>query len=249
LQLAVLVLQWVFSMAPHPKEEGVALVELVLVVAIGLIIAAMAVPTFISTRRNFRAIGDARDIASEILLAKMRAASDFTQARVRFNTAANNGFPADSFQIELWDKTGATTFCGGNPAASPATFGTPCWYIDAPTGTLSLSGGITLGSGPQPNPPPGTQAAIAQGNSTAADANCYTGPSGTTPGTQIANTACTVFNSRGIPVDHSGAPTSNDAIYITDTVGVYAATLSATGLLQTWRIDAGDTNAAHWVQR
>ena len=213
------------------NERGFALVELVIVVAIALIIAAMAVPTFISTRRNFRAMGDARDIAADILVAKMRAASDFTQARARFNTAANNGYATNTFQLEIWDQANGV------------------WAIDAPTGTMSLSQGITLGFGAQANPPAGTQAAIAQGNSTAADAACYTGPSGGAPGVEIADTACVVFNSRGIPVDRTGAPTSDDAIYITDGSGVYATTVSATGLLQPWRIDEADTNAADWLKR
>jgi type II secretory pathway pseudopilin PulG len=215
-----------FSMRPHQKEQGVALVELVIVVAIALIIAAMAVPTFLSTRRNYRVTGDARDIASEILLAKMRAASDFTQARARFNTAANNGYAANTFQLEIWDKTNSV------------------WAVDAPSGTLSLSQGITFGYGTQSNPPPTTQATIGQAP------GCTPG-SGTNPGggTAIANTACVVFNSRSMPIDTTGAPTSNDAIYLTDGSGVYATTISATGLPQAWRIDVGDTNAAHWAKR
>src|SRR5690349_15379425 len=81
------------------NERGIGLTELVVVGAIALIIIAMAVPSFLSTRRNYRALGEARDVAAEILLAKMRAASDFTQARARFNTAANNGYAANTFQI------------------------------------------------------------------------------------------------------------------------------------------------------
>lgn len=214
-----------FPMNGRQKEQGVSLVELVMVGAIALIIIAMAVPTFLSTRRNYRAMGDARDVSAEILLAKMRGASDFTQARARFDTSAN------TFQIEIWDKTNSV------------------WAVDAPTGTMSLSQDITLGYGAQGNPPPGTQATIGQGNSTAADATCYMGASGAAPGSQIANTACIVFNSRGIPIDHTGSPTGNGAIYLTDGKGVYAATISATGLIKQWRIDVGDTNAAHWNLR
>ena len=215
-------------MSAPRKEQGFALIELVMVVAIALIIIGMAVPTFFSMRRNFRITGDARDIAAEILVAKMRAASDFTQARARFDTSAN------TFQIELWDKTGSTAACAG----------TPCWYVDAPSGTMYLSQGVSFGFGAQSNPPPNTQAAIGLAP------GCTPG-SGTNPGggTAIANTACVVFNSRSMPIDTTGAPTTNDAIYLTDGNGVYATTISATGLLQTWRIDVGDTNAAHWVKR
>jgi len=62
----------------------------------------------------------------------------------------------------------------------------------------------------------------------------------------ISNTSCIVFNSRGIPIDSTGAPTANDAFYITDGSTVYAGTMSATGLFQLWRTDIG---AANWVKR
>jgi L-lactate permease len=50
----------------------------------------------------------------------------------------------------------------------------------------------------------------------------------------IADTACVVFNSRGIPVDNTGTPTNNDALYITDGTKVGAVTLSAAGLVTVW---------------
>ena len=205
-------------------ERGLGIVELVFVCAIALIIVAMAVPSIVSTRRNYRALGDARDVAAQILLAKMRAASDFTQTRAYFDTSAN------TFRLEIWDKVNNI------------------WAIDNPTGTYNLSPGITLGIGAQANPPPSTQAAIGQA------AQCMTGTAGPPPspggGTAIANSACVVFNSRGIPVDNNGAATGNDAIYIIDGAnGLYATTVSATGLLASWRIAENDTNAAHWAKR
>jgi hypothetical protein len=184
----------------------------------------MAIPSITSTRRNYRALGDARDVAAEILLAKMRAASDFTQTRAYFDTSLN------TFRLEIWDKANNV------------------WAIDNPTGTYNLSPGITLGFGAQTNPPPTTQAAIGQA------AACMPGTAGPPPlpggGTAIANSACVVFNSRGIPVDNNGAATGNDAIYISDGAnGLYATTVSATGLIQTWRIATNDTTAAHWNRR
>src|ERR1035437_11109288 len=106
-------------------ERGLGLMELIIVAALALIVVAMAVPAIVSTRRNYRALGDARDVAAQILLAKMRAASDFTQTRVYFDTSAN------TFRLELWNKT------------------TNTWGIDNPTGTYNLSPGVTLGTGGQ----------------------------------------------------------------------------------------------------
>ena len=211
-------------MTNHCKEKGIALVELVLVSAICLIITGTVVPNFLSTLRHYRSVGDAQDINGEILVAKMRAASDFTQARARFNIAANNGYAANTFQIEIWDKTNNR------------------WAIDAPNGTTSLSQGITLMSnfGTLSSPPAGTQATIGQAPA------CKTGPSGAAPGTDIADTACIVFNSRGIPIDSTAAPTVNDAVYITDSASVYVSTLLATGQIETWRSDAASAN---WQKR
>jgi hypothetical protein len=65
-------------------------------------------------------------------------------------------------------------------------------------------------------------------------------------GTPISNTACIVFNSRGIPVDSTGGPTGNNAFYITDGSGTYAVTLSATPLIRLWWTKASE---AKWIHR
>jgi len=52
--------------------------------------------------------------------------------------------------------------------------------------------------------------------------------------TVIANTACVIFNSRGVPIDGTGAPTALDAVYLTDGRAVNAVTVSATGMTRVW---------------
>jgi len=190
------------------RHRGFSMVELMFVILISLVVAAMAIPTFRTIQRNLRSGGDARDINGEIVLAKMRAASDFTQARVYVDLSAQ------TFWIDAWRKTGS-------------------WGIEG--GTQPLSQGITWGYGSLSNPPAGTQTTIGQ-----APACRDNG------GAAIANTACIVFNSRGIPIDSTGTPTANDAIYITDGNSVYAVTVSATGLIRTWRTDVGSAN---WQKR
>ena len=54
-------------------------------------------------------------------------------------------------------------------------------------------------------------------------------------GADLSNTACVVFNSRGIPIDSTGSPTGNDAIYVTDGIAVYGITVAATGFIRTWQ--------------
>jgi hypothetical protein len=110
-----------------------------------------------------------------------------------------------SHHVEAWSKT-----------AVP-----PDWV--AVTGPTLLSNGVALTSGPVATPPPNTQPAVAQAPA------CLD-----KDGIAIAGTACIVFNSRGIPVDSTGTPTNNDALYVTDGRRVGAVTLSAAGLVTVW---------------
>jgi hypothetical protein len=105
-------------------------------------------------------------------------------------------------------------------------------------GSTTLSTGVTFGFGSIASAPPNSQTVIAQ--STA----CVTAA-----GAAIANTACILFNSRGIPVDPSGAapnvgaPTGSDALYLTDGTAVFAMTLSATGQSKMYRTNI---SSAQW---
>jgi hypothetical protein len=102
-------------------------------------------------------------------------------------------------------------------------------------GVISTEDGVAFGFGGLTTPPPDTQAEIAQ------SAVCLDDD-----GEEIGNTACIVFNSRGIPIDDEGAPTGNNALYITDGVGVYGTTLTATPLVRLWWSPA---TASAWVKQ
>jgi prepilin-type N-terminal cleavage/methylation domain-containing protein len=190
---------------PNPRQAGFSLLELLLVVGLTTVIAAIAVPMMSNTIGDFRIRGDARALNSAVSLAKLRAASAFTQTRLYVDLSAN------TFHVESWQKTG-----------------TPAWVTEG--GTTTLSTNDAFSQGVVATPPSSTQTTIGQA------ANCV----GTT-GTAIANTACVLFNSRGIPVAASGAPpnvgapTGNDALYVTDGTAVYGVTVSATGQIQLWR--------------
>ncbi len=93
---------------------------------------------------------------------------------------------------------------------------------------------VTMGYGTLTTPPSGTQSTI--GQATACLDNS---------GTAIANSACIIFNSRGIAVDTSGSPTSTGAIYVTDGVSVYGITVSSMGTIQTWKTAS---SAANWTK-
>jgi prepilin-type N-terminal cleavage/methylation domain-containing protein len=187
------------------NQLGFSMVEVLTVLLISLVAAAFAIPMVKTIASDLRIAGDVRGIADEIALAKMRAASDFTQARLYADLNAN------TYHLEIWQKSG-----GGS------------WVTEG--GTHQLSSGITLGLSGLGTAPPNTQSTMAQA------AACKNS------GATVANTACVLFNSRGIPVDSDGTPTATDAIYITDRTSVMGVTVSAMGLFQTWRTQAQQAN-------
>ena len=194
-----------------PRSSGFSLVETMLVVGITSVIAAVAVPMMRNSVGDFKLRGDARALSSTLSLTKLRAASDFSQARLFVDL---NG---RTFKVETWQKTG-----------------TPGWVTEG--GILKLALNDSFGFGVVGTPPPASQNAIGQA-----------APCVTAAGAAIANTACVLFNSRGIPVAAAGvppavgAPTGNYALYLTDGTAVYGVTLSATGLIKSWRTNPSVT--------
>src|SRR5260370_42673835 len=98
--------------------------------------AGMAMPNLKSMIQNLRTVGDARDLNGAIVLAKMRAASQFARARVYADLSAN------TFRVE-WQKSGTTT-----------------WTAEG--GSQPLSTGVSFGYGSLTTPPANTQASLAQ---------------------------------------------------------------------------------------
>jgi Tfp pilus assembly protein FimT len=107
-------------------------------------------------------------------------------------------------------------------------------WVNEPS-TVTLASGDSFSTGGASQPPPNTQSTIAQSI-----------PCTTKPGSVISNTACITFNSRGIPMDASGNPTGNSALYLSNGGTTYAITVSATPLVRLW-FARGATN--NWVQR
>jgi Tfp pilus assembly protein FimT len=174
----------------HRIESGHSLVEMVLVVALTLIISAFALPTLAGVLRSYRAVGDAKGIASQLSLARMRAASDFTRARMNFNLTAS------TYQLEIYNKN------------------TSQFQVEG--GSFNLSQNDSFGFGTI-STPAGSQSSIGQA------AACLDNT-----GKTISNSACIIFNSRGIPVDSSQVTTSNDVIYLSNGSGDYYAVSVAT---------------------
>ena len=198
----------------NPNERGFSLVELLIAILVIGVIAAIA--QTVAIVRNQRIRGDAHSLAGNVSIAKMRAGSDFTQARMYLDLGAN------SFRVDDWDQANGCWHPDGTIAGTCAD-GTP-----GPT-AVALSTGVTAGFAGVGTPPPNSTAGLAQ-------ASPCTDNTRLTP---IPNTACIVFNSRGIPLNSLPA-----GLYITDTNTVYGVTVNASGMVQTWSTSA--TGGGNW---
>jgi len=206
-------------------SRGFTTIELLFVVAIGLVLASVAIPGYASMSRYLRITGDARNLNGIVAQAKMRAAQDFTHARVYADLGAN------TYHLEYWSK-GANCWKTEGDSVNRCTAGA------SPVQPLSTSvtfGFAGVGAG-APNP----QTAIGQAPA------CNSGVAGGAAGATAANTACIEFNSRGVPVAASGSPTPNDALYVTDQNMVFGITIISSGLIQDWSSPATSTA---WIAR
>jgi prepilin-type N-terminal cleavage/methylation domain-containing protein len=189
------------------SAKGFSLLELVMVLGVMGVLLAVAVPRM----GSFGSSDDSHNLSNALSLAKLKAASAFTQTRLFVDLGGRR------HHIEWWRKTG-----------------TPGWV--ALNGPTLLNNGEAFAFAPVGTPPPSTQPAIAQAPLCRDD-----------DGMDIAGTACVVFNSRGVPVDTTGAPTNGDALYVTNGNLVGAVTVSATGLISVWSTRSQATPA--WAHK
>jgi prepilin-type N-terminal cleavage/methylation domain-containing protein len=199
---------------PSSDFRGYSMIELLIVVGLIGVISAIAIPQMAGLMGFLKLDGDARSLKNSVSLARMQAASNFSQTRLFLDTSTN-GYHIETLAPTagaVWSVTGGTTY-------------------------LSASG-ESYSFGAVATPPPNTQGAVAQAPACTDTA---------TPPAAIANSRCIVFNSRGIPIDGTGAPTANDAFYMTDGSNVYGLTVSATSTIRLWKTPA--QAAPSWVQQ
>ena len=117
-------------------QRGYSMSELLVALVLLMITMAAALPNFTAALQNYRLMNDARSIASQVALARVRAAADFTQVQVNFNLV--NGI----YQRQLW-----------NPATNA--------FDITEGGTQNVSTGVTFSFG-SIGTPAGTQTTIQQ---------------------------------------------------------------------------------------
>ena len=220
------------------RSRGFSTLEVLMVMFVSLVIAALTIPGFNQVRRTLRISGDARDLNGAINQAKLLAAADFTETRVFVDLSTPNPNNPNTFHVDIWNKNG---FGGAGCWQVVNDNANPC-FVPGTSPVQTLSPGVTFGSSGVNAPPPNTQPVMGQAP------RCVP-VNGRRVGQQ-ATTACAQFNSRGIAIDTTttaGTPTNKDAFYITDNTQVYAVTVGPTGISQVWATSAKGN--ANWYRK
>src|SRR5262245_52455770 len=107
-------------------QHGFSMVEILTVIAVMGIVAIMAFPSISRGTESIRLTSHGRAIAQSVAVAKMRAASSFTRARVFAN------LDSGTYSIQVWDRTANTwvTEGGTSPLSYGISYGTGS--VDAP---------------------------------------------------------------------------------------------------------------------
>ena len=195
-------------------EAGFSLLEVLVVVLILGIVAAMAIPGWQRIQKNARLNGDAHNIGEALAVAKMRAGANFTYSRVFFFTGTDK---TQYFRTDTWN----TTLNCWVPDGLPGPLNGNCITTSAVTGyENNLSRGVSAGFGSLSTVPSNFVTSVAQAG------GCWGGGTTAMAGSQIADTSCIVFNSRGFP-------TASGGFYLTDGTRVFAIVTNTMGLMHT----------------
>jgi prepilin-type N-terminal cleavage/methylation domain-containing protein len=175
------------------NKRGFSMIELMMVVGILAIVAAMAIPAYMSYLRNYRVRNDANNIVGLTTIARMRAGANFSRAAVSCDAPA--GVPS-TCRIYTLQNASSGTAC---------TLST--WTLEPQQYTFSAT--VQFGI-----PTAATVGVMGQSTISPVQVN---------PGVTPAPPPYTLyFNSRGWPVDCNGNAVTNYALYLQDQPGVFS---------------------------
>lgn len=186
------------------NARGFTMIQLLIVVAVVVVLAAMAIPSFLNSSRPMRIRNDANALANLIVMARMRAATEFSRTEIYCTPTPTSG-PA---------------LCQMKSLQFTTTPSTGTWNSEPQT--VYLSPGVSFGA-----PSSITTYLPNQGTAYQGDAAQYTPLA-------AANTSnpVIIFNSRGLPIDPNGGSTltADYALYLKDQTGsYYAISVNLTG--------------------
>lgn len=128
------------------KQSGFTLIEMMVVLAIFAIVAAIAIPNFMSLLPGMRLNGAARQVMGDLMAARMKA--------VKLNKKTKVFFNGNGYEYEIWDDADNSGTVADNEGDDKertlqtnyhdVTFSSTGNPIFSPRGTSNAGGTITL---------------------------------------------------------------------------------------------------------
>lgn len=136
------------TISPRDRRvSGFTVLELIVAIAIAMIVLGIAVPSFMTWLPTLRLSSGARQVATDLQVARMKAISQNTRFRMSFVGSIPG---ATSYQIQKYDDTAAAFVLESGPFSLPEGI-TVSGLVGAsefqPRGTASASGETTLQNG------------------------------------------------------------------------------------------------------